>query len=136
MDAPSINATGSPSALTQDARGQNATLGKDQFLKLFVAQLQHQDPMNPMQDQDFMGQMASFSTLEQVTNMAAANEAMAANLQLSQSVGLIGRTVTWIDEADATHTGVVEKVSQTDGKPVLTVSGTEGVDPTTITQIA
>jgi flagellar basal-body rod modification protein FlgD len=89
-----------------------------------------------MQDQDFMGQMASFSTLEQVTNMAAANEAMAANLQLSQSVGLLGRTVTWTDEADASHTGVVEKVSQTDGKPVLTVSGTEGVDPTTITQIA
>jgi flagellar basal-body rod modification protein FlgD len=136
MDATSIKSTGSPSPLTQAASGKNAELGKDQFLKLFVAQLQHQDPMNPMQDQDFMGQMASFSTLEQVTNMAAANEAMAANLQLSQSVGLIGRTVTWTDEADASHTGVVEKVSQTDGKPVLTVSGTEGVDPTTITQIA
>ena len=92
--------------------------------------------MNPMQDSDFMGQMASFSTLEQVTNMASANEAIAANLHLSQSVGLIGRTVTWTDEAEATHTGVVEKVSQQDGKPVLTVSGTEGVDPTTITQIA
>ena len=72
----------------------NGSLGKDQFLKLFVAQLQHQDPMNPMQDQDFMGQMASFSTLEQVTNLASANEAMAGHLQLSQSVGLIGRTVT------------------------------------------
>jgi flagellar basal-body rod modification protein FlgD len=89
-----------------------------------------------MEDGDFMGQMASFSTLEQVTNMASANEAIAANLHLSQSVGLIGRTVTWTDETDATHTGVVEKVSQQDGLPVLTVSGTEGVDPTTITQIA
>jgi flagellar basal-body rod modification protein FlgD len=136
MDATSIKSTGSPTPATQAASGANAALGKDQFLKLFVAQLQHQDPMNPMEDADFMGQMASFSTLEQVTNMAAANEAMAANLQLSQSVGLIGRTVTWTDEADAPHTGVVEKVSQKDGKPVLTVSGTEGVDPTKITQIA
>ena len=136
MDATTINATGSPSPATQAVSGKNAELGKDQFLKLFVAQLQHQDPMNPMQDQDFMGQMASFSTLEQVTNLASANEAMAANLQLSQSVGLIGRTVTWNDEADVPHTGVVEKVSQKDGSPVLTVSGTEGVDPTTITQIA
>ena len=76
------------------ASGKNAELGKDQFLKLFVAQLQHQDPMNPMQDSDFMGQMASFSTLEQVTNLANANEAIATNLSLSQSVGLIGRTVT------------------------------------------
>jgi flagellar basal-body rod modification protein FlgD len=136
MDTTTIKATGSTSPATQAVSGKNADLGKDQFLKLFVAQLQHQDPMNPMEDSDFMGQMASFSTLEQVTNMASANEAMAANLHLSQSVGLIGRTVTWMDEADVAHTGVVEKVSQQDGYPVLTVSGTEGVDPTTITQIA
>jgi flagellar basal-body rod modification protein FlgD len=136
MDATSITSTSTPLAVTQTASGKNAEMGKDQFLKLFVAQLQHQDPMNPMEDSDFMGQMASFSTLEQVTNLAAANEAIAANLHLSQSVGLIGRTVTWTDEADVAHTGVVEKVSQQDGNPVLTISGTEGVDPTTITQIA
>jgi flagellar basal-body rod modification protein FlgD len=131
-----ISSTSAPAAKTQETTGTNAALGKDQFLKLFVAQLQHQDPMNPMQDQDFMGQMASFSTLEQVTNMAKANEAMAASLSLNQSVGLIGRTVTWTDDAKVAHTGVVEKVIQKDGKPVLTVSGTEGVDPTKITQIA
>src|SRR5215212_8113325 len=136
MDVTSIKSSGAGSVSTQDVSGKNAQMGKDQFLKLFVAQLQHQDPMNPMEDGDFMGQMASFSTLEQVTNMAAANTAMATNLQLSQSVGLLGRTVTWMDEADATHTGVVEKVSTIDGKPVLTVSGTKGVDPATITQIA
>jgi flagellar basal-body rod modification protein FlgD len=136
MDVTSIKSTGTSGAATQDVSGTNAQMGKDQFLKLFVAQLQHQDPMNPMEDGDFMGQMASFSTLEQVTNMAAANQAIATNLQLSQSVGLIGRTVTWMDESDATHTGVVEKVTQIDGTSVLTVSGTEGVDPATITQIA
>ena len=136
MDVTSIKSTGTSGAGTQDVSGTNAQMGKDQFLKLFVAQLQHQDPMNPMEDGDFMGQMASFSTLEQVTNMAAANQAIATNLQLSQSVGLIGRTVTWMDESDATHTGVVEKVTQIDGTSVLTVSGTEGVDPATITQIA
>ena len=137
MDATSIKSLSSPSAATQAAQsGKNSELGKDQFLKLFVAQLQHQDPMNPMQDQDFMGQMASFSTLEQVTNLATANEAMAGHLQLSQSVGLIGRTVTWTDADEVSHTGVVEKVSHKDGLPVLTVSGTEGVDPTAITEIA
>ena len=132
----SITSTGTPAASTQAAAGTNAAMGKDQFLKLFVAQLQHQDPMNPMQDQDFMGQMASFSTLEQVTNLAKANEALATSSALSQSVGLIGRTVTWTAADKTTQTGVVEKVNQTGGKPTLTVSGTEGVDPTTITQIA
>ena len=131
-----IKQTGSPAASTQAASGKNAEMGKDQFLKLFVAQLQMQDPMNPMKDQDFMGQMASFSTLEQVSNLAKANEVIAANLTQSHAVGLIGRTVTWMDESDATHTGVVEKVTQIDGTSVLTVSGTEGVDPATITQIA
>ena len=105
-------------------------MGKDQFLKLFVAQLQHQDPMNPMNDSEFMSQMASFSTLEQVSNMAAANER-------ASNVGLIGRTVTYKDsKTNELHTGTVEKVTTKDGKQSLTVDGIAGVDPATITQVA
>jgi flagellar basal-body rod modification protein FlgD len=114
----------------------NGELGKDDFLKLFVAQLQHQDPMNPMNDSEFMGQMASFSTLEQVSNLAAANEKIAASLTSTNAIGLIGRTVTYTDESDQIHTGKVEKVTTTDGKPSLTVAGIDGVDPATITQVA
>jgi flagellar basal-body rod modification protein FlgD len=114
----------------------NGELGKDDFLKLFVAQLQHQDPMNPMNDQDMMGQMASFSQLEQITNMAAANQSIATSLSSSSAVSLIGRTVTYLDSDKIAHTGTVEKVTVTDGKPSLTVSGTDGVDPLTITQVA
>jgi flagellar basal-body rod modification protein FlgD len=106
-----------------------ASLGKDQFLKLFVAQLQHQDPMNPMADGDMMGQMASFSTLEQITNLATASDR-------SATIGLIGRTVTYVDKDKVSHTGTVEKVTTRDGKQYLTVDGTESVDPATITQVA
>ena len=114
----------------------NGALGKDAFLKLFVAQLQHQDPMNPMSDGDFMGQMASFSTLEQVSNLALANEKIAANLTSSSAIGLIGRTVSYVGANDEIHTGTVEKVTTKDGKPSLTVAGVDGVDPSTITQVA
>jgi flagellar basal-body rod modification protein FlgD len=114
----------------------NGELGKDDFLKLFVAQLSHQDPMNPMNDQDMMGQMASFSQLEQITNMAAANQTIATSLSSSSAVSLIGRTVTYLDNDKVAHTGTVEKVTVTDGKPSLTVAGTDGVDPLTITQVA
>jgi flagellar basal-body rod modification protein FlgD len=107
----------------------NGALGKDQFLKLFVAQLQHQDPMNPMSDTDMMGQMASFSTLEQITNLAASNDRAA-------TIGLIGRTVTYKGEDNEVHTGTVEKVSTVDGKTTLTVDGVVDVDPATITQVA
>src|SRR3712207_5846085 len=114
----------------------NGSLGKDQFLKLFVAQLQHQDPMNPMNDSEFMAQMASFSTLEQVTNLAAANEKIAASMASNSAVSLIGRTVTYVDANDEIHTGKVDKVTTAGGKPLLTVDGVDGVDPSTITQVA
>ena len=120
----------SPAASTQAAKsGTNSAMGKDQFLKLFVAQLQHQDPMNPMNDTDMMGQMASFSTLEQITNMAMASDR-------SATIGLIGRTVTYTDKSQQSHTGVVEKVTNRDGKQLLTVDGVDNVDPATITQVA
>lgn len=117
-------------------RSTNSDLGKDDFLKLFVAQLQHQDPMNPMQDSEFMGQMAAFSTLEQVSNLAVANERIADSLASGNAVGLIGRTVTYTDATDQIHTGVVEKVTTKDGKPFLTVAGVDGVAPSTISQVS
>ena len=120
----------------QPKGADNGALGKDDFLKLFVAQLQHQDPMNPMKDGEFMGQMASFSTLEQVSNLALANERIANSLTSTSAIGLIGRTVTYVDGNHEIHTGTVEKVSTVDGKPSLTVAGIDRVDPSTITQVA
>ena len=52
------------------ATGSMQTLGKDDFLQLFVAKMQHQDPMNPASDEDFIAQLAQFSTLEQMNNIA------------------------------------------------------------------
>jgi flagellar basal-body rod modification protein FlgD len=80
--------------------------------------------------------MASFSTLEQVSNMAKANEQVAAGLATNNAVALIGRTVTYVDETDQIHTGVVEKVATAGGSPTLTVSGVAGVVPSSITQVA
>ena len=136
----SINTNSSDRILTLDEMKPKGStggeMGKDQFLKLFVAQLQHQDPMNPMNDSEFMGQMASFSTLEQVSNLAAANERVAANLTSSSAIGLIGRTVSYVDENDQIHTGKVDKVTTAGGKPSLTVDGVDGIDPATISQVA
>ena len=110
-------------------------LGKDAFLKLLTTQLQHQDPLNPMEDSEFMGQMAQFSTLEQITNMANANTAMADNLTFSKSVSLIGRTVTYTGQDKQSYTGTVDRVTTTDGKPALTVGGIDGVNPSSVTEV-
>ena len=115
--------------------GANSGLGKDDFLKLFVSQLQHQDPLSPMENAEFMGQMASFSTLEQVSKLAAANEQLAAQMSLTGAVGLLGRNVTYTDAAGVSQTGTVERVSTANGKSVLTVGG-KAVDIASVNQVA
>ncbi|SFP07590.1 flagellar hook assembly protein FlgD [Salibacterium halotolerans] len=76
----------------------NGKLGKDDFLKILMTQLQNQSPANPMKDKEFISQMAQFSTLEQMTNMTSAITDMANAQQkgsLVQHSQLIGKTVTW-----------------------------------------
>src|SRR3954467_10181065 len=132
---PPVNgsSTTTPTAGTQSATTKS--MGKDDFLKLFVAQLQHQDPMNPMQDGEFMGQMAQFSTLEQITNVAKANDQIAVDLGMSRSLALLGKTVSYVDDADVTHSGVVEKVVNADGATTLTVGGVDGIGPASVSEV-
>jgi flagellar basal-body rod modification protein FlgD len=104
-------------------------MGKDDFLKLLVGQLRHQDPMNPMEDKDFMGQMAQFSQLEQMTNVAS-------SLKDQRSFALIGRQVTYNDkETGDLKTGTVEKVSIQAGKSTLTIAGVPGIEPDAVTEV-
>lgn len=136
MDAITSTTPGSSALNPVSATDANKNqLGKDAFLKLLTTQLQHQDPLNPMEDSEFMGQMAQFSTLEQITNMAGANTAMADNLAFSKSVSLIGRTVSYLDADKQPQTGKVDRVTTTDGKPALTVGGIDGVDPSSVTEV-
>jgi len=110
-------------------------LGKDDFLKLLVSQLQHQDPMNPMDDKDFMGQMAQFSSLEQITNLVAATQQQAFSSQMSQAVSLIGHQVSWVAADGTSGTGTASKVSISDGAIQITV-GDSQITPDEIVQVS
>src|SRR3954449_10299376 len=133
---PAATKTGAQSGSTS-ASNPSAALDKDGFLKLFIAQLQHQDPSKPMDTNDSMQQMSSFSMVEQITNMATTNAKIAASLNTSSAVGLIGRTVTYTGTDKALHTGTVERVATSkDGVATITVSGQAGIDPSTITEVA
>lgn len=82
----------------RDGKTGNEVLGKDDFLKILMVQLQNQDPMNPMEDKDFIAQMATFSSLEQMTNMSKSIEKLV-DLQSQTSLisynQFVGKEVTW-----------------------------------------
>jgi flagellar basal-body rod modification protein FlgD len=78
------------SAVSTTKAGDN-TLGQDAFLKLLVTQLQHQDPSNPMDNSEFIAQLATFSSLEKLSSISASVSAIS---QLLVAQGLAGSTTT------------------------------------------
>ena len=94
-------------SLEIEGRKPTKELGKDDFLKLLITQLANQDPTNPMEDTQFIAQMAQFSSLEQMTNMNQAFERMASMLNSSKAADTIGKTVE-IDMGETVNRGVVE----------------------------
>jgi flagellar basal-body rod modification protein FlgD len=113
------------------------TLDKDGFLKLFIAQLKHQDPSKPMDANESVAQMASFSMVEGMNNLQATNTNIATSLNTSSAVGLIGRTVSYVDADGNLQTGKVDRVATTpDGQSTLTVAGKPGIDPSIIAEVS
>jgi flagellar basal-body rod modification protein FlgD len=131
-----INAASNDPTAPITTSAQDAGLGKNDFLKLLVGQLRNQNPLDPMGDQDFIQQMTMFSTLEQVTNLAAAGERITGALGDTQALGLIGRTVTYVKADGTSAEGVVEQVTfGEDGGPKLTVGGQTDIDPAAVTEV-
>jgi len=76
---------------------QKQTLGQEQFLKLLTTQLTHQDPMKPMENGEFLGQMAQFSTVSGIQELQASFKDFASSTssgQALQATGLVGRYVS------------------------------------------
>lgn len=97
-------------SITVEGRKVQHDLGKDDFLKLLITQLSNQDPTSPMENTEFIAQMAQFSSLEQMTNMNQEFSKMNSMLVSSQAVSTIGRTVD-VSLGDTKTTGVVEAVT-------------------------
>src|SRR4051812_9227333 len=136
MTNPIANSTtGAPNATGATKQTTAQTLGKDDFLKLLVGQLQHQDPLAPSDDQQWIGQMAQFSQHEQVSNTAETTQKIVDTLNMNGTLSLIGRTVTYLDEAGAAHTGAVQTVDVAGGTASLTVNGVGGIDAGSVTQV-
>ena len=99
-------------SLAVNGRQTQQSLGKDDFLKLLITQLSNQDPTDPMDNTQFIAQMAQFSQLEQITNMNANFEKLNAMLTSDQAINTIGKNVEIsLGEGAGITSGVVEAVS-------------------------
>ncbi|MBS4172521.1 flagellar hook assembly protein FlgD [Bacillus sp. FJAT-49736] len=123
-------------------------LGKDDFLKILMVQLQNQDPLNPMQDKDFIAQMATFSSLEQMTNMNQAMQQFIDSQKQSQLIDytqFVGKEITWHKSTPSDDpngqptitqgTGIVTGVRFVDNAPKFIMDDGTTLDPANISQV-
>ena len=104
--------------LNTNGKQSSKELGKDDFLKLLITQLSNQDPTSPMEDTQFIAQMAQFSSLEQMTNMNESFAKMTAFVNSSEAASTLGKTVE-LNVGDTTTTGVVEGATRGENPQVL-----------------
>ena len=108
-------------SLNAKKNNRNDALGKDAFLQLLVTQMQYQDPLQPTDNTQYISQLASFSTLEQMQNMSS-------TMEMQRASGLVGQYV-YIEETDATTgetkqvEGTVDYVTYSGNKTYLSIGG-------------
>ena len=105
------------------SRVPTQTLTQQDFLKLIVAQMSSQDPMKPVDDTQFVAQMAQFSTLQATTSMQQSLAQMNSQQQFLQANALIGRDVALQDSQGALINGTVSSVLMTSGTPQIVING-------------
>ena len=109
-------------------------LGRDAFLKLLVAQLKYQDPLNPADGAEFLAQTAQFTMVEKLTEMVTQGEKTALSQQETQAAQLVGKQVTYLTTSGTTEQGLVESTKFTDDSQTLTIGG-KAVQLTAVTGV-
>ena len=109
-----------------DGTMRGTGMDKNAFLRLLVTELRHQDPTQPMQDREFVAQMAQFSSLEQITSMNNAMQSLQNSFRAGEAYNLLGRRVDALNTTTGDVTsGTVTRVSQRDNVYRVTVNNRE-----------
>ncbi|MDQ0350625.1 flagellar basal-body rod modification protein FlgD [Alkalibacillus filiformis] len=127
---------------SQSRQTNNDDLGRDAFLQILMTQLTNQDPLDPMDDKDFIAQMATFSQLEQMTNMANDFTGFMENQSYSnflQYSNLIGQAVNYGEfsdgELEEELSAVVQSVRKEGDGIIISLDNGEEISAEEVTQI-
>ena len=125
--------------------GKKSELNKDAFLSLLVTQMQYQDPLSPMDNTEYLAQLAQYSSLEQMTNVASKLgevytlvENIDSSVLVGQLSSMIGKEIQWTsNDGNTFYEGTVTGVSVTDGKTsvIATTKAADGTDLSTKVEI-
>ena len=124
MSVPAITASTATQAQAPEAVApKSKTLGQEDFFQILIAQLTTQDPLNPLSDAEFVGQMAQFSQLESSRGMMTELQTLRAQQDFVNASGLIGRQVQFATGDDTGFLGTVTSVDFEGPEPLLEAGG-------------
>lgn len=130
---PETNKTNKQDTTQAITNAAKDTLGKDAFLQLLVTQMRYQDPLDPMDNGEYLSQLAQFSALEQMTNVAEGLSNIMdvvnnidTSLLVGQLTSMIGQGVQWETEEGKAMEGSIKAVSIADGIPSIVAEAADG----------
>jgi flagellar basal-body rod modification protein FlgD len=111
----------STTSVSSTAPAQSGNIGIQDFLKILTSQLNNQDPLKPVDNQEFVAQIAQFASLEQSRQLNVKLDQMLASQSATQSIGILGKTVE-AQKDGVLWTGKVTALSLDSGQPLLTIT--------------
>jgi flagellar basal-body rod modification protein FlgD len=105
-------------AKLNEGKPQSKEMGQEEFMKILIAQLTHQDPTAPMEDKEFMGQMAQLQTLRDMSSMARDFQQLTKMLAGSEATSALGKNVE-ISDGDSIIQGTIKAVTREGTSQVL-----------------
>lgn len=115
-----------------DSATKVAGLSLDDLMKVLLTELTYQDPLKPVENKDFLAQMAQFSALDTSRQLNESLQSLLTMQSLNQSVGLLGKTIDATKD-DGLVSGVVTALTLTSGEPQITIKNSSGETYTGIT---
>ena len=110
------------------------TLEEADFMKLLITQLKTQDPTKPIEDKEFITQMAQFTSLKQMNQVSEAMKTLAKEYAFTKSLGLVNKVVVWNDDNGNTFSGLVQSIRVKGGEAFIVVDGKE-ISPNKVSEV-
>jgi len=127
-----LSGVSSPAAPATPAPAK--TLDQNAFLKLLVAQMRYQDPSKPMDADQMMSEEATFTQVQQLTQLVTAQQNLVSAQHLQAASAMVGRTVAFTNPDGTTGSGVVSSATLTGSEPTLKV-GNKDVPLSSVTEV-